>query len=267
MFQEIGDRVFRRRYESLDLNVGVVLGEEGALVVDTRASHGQADELRTELASLTDLPVRWVVNTHWHWDHSFGNARFRDAEIWGHELCREALAVHGEEMKEGAKAWLPSEHHQAIDDVEVVPPDRTFSDRASLSIGRSVDLSYHGLAHTDADIVITVPDAEVAFMGDVVEESAPPNFGDSYPVTWPLSLRLAMESVPDVIVPGHGDLVDRSFVVSQHEELVAVAELSTRLIAGEIALEDGVSAGPYPEAVMCSALDRALEVSSAEDGG
>jgi glyoxylase-like metal-dependent hydrolase (beta-lactamase superfamily II) len=267
MFQELGDGVFRRRYESLDLNVGVVIGEDGVLVIDTRASHGQADELRAELASLTDLSVRWVVNTHWHWDHSFGNARFPGAEIWGHDLCRKALFERGEDMKQGAKTWLPEQYHSAIDEVEITPPTRTFSDRASMSIGRTVEMSYHGLAHTDADIVITVPDEGVAFMGDMVEESAPPNFGDGYPVTWPLSLRLAMEGAPNSIVPGHGDVIDGVFVETQHEELVAVAELSTRLIAGEVTIREAAASGPYPEAVMQSALQRALEVVSAEEVG
>jgi glyoxylase-like metal-dependent hydrolase (beta-lactamase superfamily II) len=76
MFDQLADGVYRRRYESLDLNVGVVLGEEGALIVDTRASHVEADELLDELRTLTSLPVRWVIDTHWPWDHTFGNARF-----------------------------------------------------------------------------------------------------------------------------------------------------------------------------------------------
>ena len=76
MFDELADGVFRRHYESLDLNVGVVLGDEGSLIADTRASHVEADELLDELRRLTSLPVLWVIDTHWHWDHTFGNARF-----------------------------------------------------------------------------------------------------------------------------------------------------------------------------------------------
>lgn len=258
VFDELGDGVFRRRYASLDLNVGLVLGEDGVLVVDTRATHAQADVLIEELGSFTSLPVRWVVNTHWHWDHAFGNSRFKRAEIWGHELCGEALRVRGDEMKQGAKAWLPETHYGAIDDVEIVPPSHTFSSRASLAIGRAVELSYHGLAHTDADIVVAVPDSGVAFMGDMIEESAPPNFGDSYPTTWPFTLRLAMDAVEGVIVPGHGDVVDRSFVQGQHEELVAVAEVVTRVLDGEFGVDEAVSDGPYPAEVMRSAIERAL---------
>lgn len=163
-------------------------------------------------------------------------------------------------MKESAKAWVSPDYHPVIDEVEIVPPNSTFADRASLSIGRRVMMSYHGLGHTDADILVGVPDAGVWFMGDLIEESAPPAFGDSYPLDWPLTVRLAMEGVDGAIVPGHGDVVDREFVQNQHEELVAVAELATWVIADEMSLEEAASRGPYSPEVMTSALGRALEV-------
>lgn len=260
MFEQLGDGVFRRRYESLDVNVGVVLGEKAALVIDTRASLREASELQREMADLTDRPVRWVVNTHWHFDHTFGNAAFDGAEIWGHELCRVALVHRGEEMKKQAMGWFPSERTEEIDEVEIAPPVKTFSEQASLDVGRQIEMSYHGLGHTDSDIVVRVPDADVAFFGDLIEEGAPPSFGDGYPVSWPLALRLASESLPGVIVPGHGDVVDAAFVHSQHEELVVVAEMSSRYVAGEIDLEEAVANGPYPEEVMKSALVRAQAV-------
>ena len=97
-WQELGDRIFRRRYPSLDLNIGVVLGADAALVVDSRATPSQARELRTELAQLTDLPVGWLFNTHYHWDHTFGNQCFSEAQLWGHEECRKMLVDHGLQM-------------------------------------------------------------------------------------------------------------------------------------------------------------------------
>ena len=97
--------IFRRRYPSLDLNIGVVIGGDGVLVIDTRASHGQAEELRSEIAGLTSLPIRWVVNSHWHWDHTFGNAVFPDAALWGHRRCREFLLEHVEPEWVG-HSWL-----------------------------------------------------------------------------------------------------------------------------------------------------------------
>lgn len=121
-------------------------------------------------------------------------------------------------------------------------------------------MSYHGLGHTDADIVVSVPDADVAFFGDLVEEGAPPSFGDSYPVAWPLTLSLAADDLPGTVVPGHGDVVGQSFVRSQHEELTAVADLATALLGGELVFEEAVRAGPYREEVMRSAMLRAQAV-------
>ena len=83
MFDELADGVFRRHYDFLSLNVGVVIGDEGVLVIDSRESHEAAAELSADIRTLTDQPVRWVVNTHAHWDHTFGNAMFPEAEIWG----------------------------------------------------------------------------------------------------------------------------------------------------------------------------------------
>lgn len=260
MFDEVGDGVFRRRYESLDLNIGVVIGEDGVMLVDTRASHRQAKELAEELPSITDLPVRWVVNTHWHWDHTFGNAIFREAEIWGHELCAVALSTRGEEMKAAAKEWLPEGVHPEIDEVEIVPPEKTFSEEASLQIGREIHLSYHGFGHTDADIVVSIPDADVAFFGDLVEEGSPPAFGDSHPVAWPQTLTLASGSLPSTIVPGHGDVVDPGFVAMQQKDLAEVAELASLYVIGDIGLDEGVISGPYSKEVMRGALLRAQAV-------
>lgn len=260
MFDQVGEGVFRRRYESLDLNVGVVIGDDGVLVVDTRASHREAQQLVDELSALTSKPVRWVVNTHYHWDHVFGNAVFEDAEIWGHELCQAALNDFGEDMRASAKKWLPDEYHDDIDRVRIVSPRRTFADTVSLQIGRDVRLTYHGFAHTDSDIVVRVPDADVAFFGDMVEEGAPPWFGDSYPVAWPLALRLASDELPSVVVPGHGDVVDPRFVEAQHQDLVAVAEVATSYVTGEAELEEAVGRGPYPEEVMRTALLRGMAV-------
>lgn len=257
MFDQLAEGVFRRRYQSLDLNVGVVIGDAGVLLVDTRSSHREAMELADELRTLTPLPVRWVVNTHWHWDHTFGNSVFPGAEIWGHELTQIALTQRGEEMKEDAKAWIDEEMHPQIDEVAIVPPTKVFSDKASLDIGRGVHMAYHGFAHTDADIVVAVDGSDVSFFGDMIEEGGPPSFGDSHPTAWPLTLQLASHDASGEFVPGHGDIVDRAFVNGQLEELAAVALIAERLVAGDLDLEDAARSGPYPEEVMRAALLRA----------
>ncbi|MGH8871614.1 MAG: MBL fold metallo-hydrolase [Acidimicrobiia bacterium] len=258
MFDELANGVFRRRYESLDLNIGVVVGDQGVIVVDTRASHVEADELRDELRALTPLPVRWVIDTHWHWDHTFGNARFPEAETWGHELCREAIVERGESMKEDASAWVP-EQRAEFEAVEITPPTKVFTDIAQIDLGsKLVSLSHHGLGHTDADIVVSV--GEVRFMGDLIENGAPPVFDDGYPMTWPRTLRSALGFGSSLLVPGHGDTMDRDAALTQLEDLEAVATLARRCVDEGLAVPDAARLGPYPEEVMTSALNRALDV-------
>ena len=155
MFEELSPGVFRRPYPFLRMNVGVVLGEEGVLLIDTRESHEAAGELIGDLRSLTPKPVRWILNTHWHWDHIFGNSCFRGATIWGHRLCRRALRDRPEQHRKDARKWTPEERHREMDRVEILPPDRTFEAVTSIDLGgRLVKASYHGRGHTDADIAI-----------------------------------------------------------------------------------------------------------------
>jgi glyoxylase-like metal-dependent hydrolase (beta-lactamase superfamily II) len=258
MFEELDYGVFRRRYQSLDLNVGVVLGEDGILVIDTRASHIEADELRHELRTLSSLPVRWVVDTHWHWDHTFGNARFPEAEIWGHELCRKNMVDLGDSMKEDAAAWLP-DRLEEIAEVVITPPTCVFDTAAAIDLGLVVvEMTYHGRGHTDSDIVVTVSD--VSFMGDLLEEGAPPVFDDGFPMSWPVTLESAAEIGSSIIVPGHGDTLDRAGAAAQLEEIRAVADLADRCREEGLPVAEAALLGPYPPEVMTSALERALAV-------
>ena len=121
-------------------------------------------------------------------------------------------------------------------------------------------LSYHGIAHTDSDIVVDLPEDDVVFLGDLVEEGAPPAFGDSYPEAWPETLRRGF--VPRrAVVPGHGRSVDAAFVAEQLEELEEVASLAREVVAGEVVVDVAAAKGPYSPDVMRAALGRALEVS------
>lgn len=254
-WDELADGVFRRRYASLDLNIGLVLGDAGALVIDTRASHGQARELLEEIALVTRLPVRWVVNTHYHWDHVFGNALFPDAELWGHVRCREFLLNHGEDSKVGALAWVGEANRAAIESVEIVAPDHVFDSDGIIDIGgRAVRLQWLGRGHTDSDIVITVPTAGVLFAGDLLEQGAPPYFGDGFPLAWQDTANAIRLLAGAATVPGHGDVMTPDDVATQAEELAAVAA------ACAVGLASGVfdpTGGPYPVETMETAFVRA----------
>ncbi|HYM84681.1 MAG TPA: MBL fold metallo-hydrolase, partial [Candidatus Dormibacteraeota bacterium] len=188
-WREVGDGVLVRRYPFLDQSIGIVLGPEGVLVVDTRSSAGQAEEIRRAVRELTALPIVAAVDTHHHWDHSFGNRALRPIPIWGHARCARRLVESAEAMREAHAAEAPG-----IGEVVVDPPDRTFEEHAVVEItGRRVELRYLGRGHTDDDIVALVTDAGILFAGDLLENGAPPWYGDAYPLDWPETASRLLE--------------------------------------------------------------------------
>ena len=255
-WQEVGDRVYRRRYASLDLNVGAVVGDDQVLVVDTRSHAAEAARLLADLRALTPLPCRSVVNTHAHFDHCFGNATLRPAAIWGHERCAAHLRTRAEGERQHLLRWLP-EAAGELEGLELDPPERTVGDAgAELQVGgRRVELRFCGRGHTDHDLVVVVPDAGVVFAGDLVEEGAPPVYGaDAFPLRWPATLDRLLALAPPTVVPGHGDVVGHRFVAGQREELAAMAALCRRVAAGELPAEEAIRAAPFPEEVAREAL-------------
>ncbi len=255
-WREVGDRVWVRRYESLDQTIGAIGGEAGLAVVDTRANHRLADELRDDLRQLPG-EVAAVVNTHGHWDHVFGNARFATLPIWGHVRCVDFLAATGE----AARAKLIESHADdaaAFREVVLTPPTEVFETSATLELGdRQVDLRYLGRGHTDNDVVVLVPDASVMFAGDLLENAPAPGFGDSFPLDWAETGRALLELVDGTVVPGHGAPFERSFVERQVAELAALAELGRDAVSGAIGLDEAIRRSPFPADATGDALDRA----------
>ncbi|MET7459126.1 MBL fold metallo-hydrolase [Nonomuraea sp. NPDC005501] len=256
-WREVGDRVYVRRHRSYDMNVGLVVGDGHCLVLDTRMSHREAADLIEAIRRITGSP--WtVVNSHSHFDHYFGNAPFLPAEIWGHVRCAEEIERYGLEQRARVVDRVPEARREEVEEVVIVPPDHTFTTAATLDIGgRIVHLRHFGLGHSSNDIVTYVPDAGVVFAGDLVEQGAPPAFGDSYPLDWPETAAAMLAELPgEVIVPGHGAVVDRAFAEAQAAELATVAALARR--AHVEGLRDMVKQFPYPEDVTRQIIERAF---------
>jgi Zn-dependent hydrolases, including glyoxylases len=257
-WREVGDRVFTRRSTFLDQQIGVVLGGSDVLVVDTRSTPAQAREIAAELRELTRSPVSIVVDTHWHWDHAFGNAAFRPAPIWGHVRTAERLRSGGDAVRERIMRQLP-DLADDLRDMVIVPPDRTFEDRATVEVGdRVVELSFHGRGHTDADIAVLVPDAAVLFAGDLLENDAIPSFGDSYPIDWPAAVEQLLPLATGAVVPGHGSIGDRAFVEAQLAAFRGLADLARRVHDGSLDLEAAIAASPFGPGMPRDAFERAL---------
>jgi glyoxylase-like metal-dependent hydrolase (beta-lactamase superfamily II) len=259
---EIGDRVFVRRYAFYDQNIGVILGDGEALVIDTRSTHVQGREILADLRALTAFPVNTVVDTHGHFDHAFGNHVFRPATIWGHEGCVSFMARTAEARRARIALEAP-EIAADLAEVVVDPPDRTFGSSTSVVVGdRPVDLGFIGRGHTDHDILVTIPGADVLFVGDLLENGAVPFYGDAYPLDWALTAAAIAPRASGVVVPGHGDHADRAFAERQAASIAAVAELARRVHAGELTVDDAIAEHPFPDHPPADArrpLERALQ--------
>ena len=255
VWREVGDRVWVRRYEALDQTIGVIGSAAGLVVIDTRGNHRLADELRREL---DELPggVAAAVNTHGHWDHAFGNARFTDAPIWGHVRCATMIAERGEETR--ARLLRDYGPDAGFAEVELTPPTNLLAEEATLDLGdRQVELRYLGRGHTDNDVIVRVADASVLFVGDLLENAPAPGFGDSYPVAWAETGRALLAQVDTMVVPGHGDPFDLHFAERQVAELGALAELCRDAASGAIGLDEAVRRSPFPAEPTREALNRA----------
>lgn len=250
-FFEVADRVHVLREPSLDVNVTLVVGDSAALLVDTLSTAAQASALAAAVRAVTPHPLT-VVNTHHHFDHCFGNATLAGdppRPVYAHELTAawlrdrpdELRRLAAEEMR-GARPALAAE----LARTPLLAPTDPVHTTATLDVGgREVVLHHPGRGHTAGDLVVHVPDADVLVVGDLVEQSGPPAFEESYPLQWPESvaglLRLATAST--TVVPGHGRPVDVAFVRAQHGQLADLAWL----------IRAGHTGGAPPERVAAEA--------------
>jgi len=263
-FTEVADRVWVARYEWFDVNVTVVGSDQGLLVVDTHGSAAAAREVVADIRRLGAGEVTRIVNTHWHFDHTFGNGAFRAAygpvPIHAHDSAAVDLERWGSKVKQRYADSPDDPHRDDVLATEPVIPDHTFSSAVALDLGdRFVELVHPGRGHTSGDLVVRVPDVDVVLAGDLVEESAPPYFNtDAWPMEWPLSLDtvLSLTTSASVVVPGHGAPVDRDFVEQQRNDLGIVAE-TIRDLAGRGVPVDEALAGaewPFPREALAEAV-------------
>ncbi|MGD0019238.1 MAG: MBL fold metallo-hydrolase [Candidatus Limnocylindrales bacterium] len=257
MWREIADRVFVRRYSDYNVTIGLVVGDRDSLVVDTRGSERQGRELMEEIRWLTSTRMR-VVNTHHHYDHAFGNFAFVPSEIWGHERCATRLREDSRTAQFALAAAMPEVAAEYVE-TRITPPDKTFRESVELELGgRQVTLAHLGRGHTDNDVVVVVPDVHVVFAGDLIEQGGPPSFEDSYPMDWPGTLERVLEVAQGPVVPGHGEVVGRSFVEGQLADLSALAQLARRVRFDGGSVTDAMPLSPFPSRAARQALVRAF---------
>ena len=253
-FREVADRVWVARQEWFDLNVCLVGGADGLLVVDTQASGHAARAIVDDVRALGVGPVTAVFNTHEHFDHTFGNAVFREAfgsvPIHAHEEAAARTIEAGERVKARYREDADDPHRDELLATEILPADHTFSSVRVLDLGdRQVELAHPGRGHSYGDAVVRVGDADVLLAGDLIEESAPPVYGvDCHPLDWPeaLDVVLSLAGPDSVVVPGHGAVVDRDFVEEQRDSIAIVAQTIRDLAASGVPADRALAEGEWP---------------------
>lgn len=200
------------------VNIGLVVGRERALLVDTGCGPRHAADILAAVRDITALPLA-VVNTHAHWDHFFGNAALRDAgaaSIWAHAAAARAMAATGESQRPAVAGVEPEMAAGSGPGTDIGLPTHLVQEvPVVLDLGgTAVELFTLGRGHTDGDLMVGAPG--VLFAGDVLEEGAEPQFGDAHPQEWAAVLRRlgSMDGSYPVMVPGHGRPVDAAFAAA-----------------------------------------------------
>jgi cyclase len=182
-------------------NTGFLVGDRGVVSVDACSTERRTRAYLETIASVTPLPVRTLVNTHHHGDHTFGNYLFPGATIVGHERTRTGIADWG--MPRAAPIWTDVDWGA----VELAPPFLTYTEGVTLWVDDlRCEVKHVGTAaHTDNDSIVWVPDRELLFCGDLL-------FNGGTPFLLQGSIAGAVEVLENVlkplgaktIVPGHG---------------------------------------------------------------
>ena len=239
-FTEVVPGVYHARGASdlvVGSNAGVIVNEADVLLVDSHISPAAANALVEDLRSITDRPVRYAANTHWHFDHAHGNQVYPpEVEIISHEATRAAIAegrsnsgrsyelfvgsIPGRiaQMEatldtltdEAARAELEATlegqrtYYAQLQEVVPTPPNTTLSERLTLYRGgREIQFHFFGRAHTEGDVIVYLPNDRVIITGDMLTGGLP-YMGDGYVNEWIETLDRVKALDFDWIIPGHG---------------------------------------------------------------
>ena len=247
-------------------NTGFLVADDGVIAIDTCSTERRTRAFLDALRGVSDAPIRLLVNTHHHGDHTHGNYLTHPAAIVAHERCRELILQTGIVHFPGV--W------EDVDwgELEVAPPIVTFDERLTVWSGDTeVQLRYIGTpAHTTNDIVAWLPEQRVLFAGDLV-------FNGGTPFVLMGSLAGALESVErlrgfdaEVIVPGHGGVCDPSVLDGLERYYRFVDHLAAEAERAEVgALEAAREAdlGEFAELTDSERLAGNLHRALAERGG
>jgi cyclase len=211
-------------------NAGIVIGDDGVVVVDTMTGFDASARLFQEVRRLTNLPVKFVVNTHYHGDHVGGNKLFADSgsRILAHRNVR--TWIHAENLRLLGDNATPDLTKLVQ---SFVAPTVSYTDAVDLYLGSRLVQVRSFPGHTGGDSVVIVPDAKAVFGGDLLWKNVTPNTIDGSTKPWMQTLdALATTYAGHTFVPGHGGLATAQDVTTLRDYLATVQKLVAAARAG-----------------------------------
>ena len=216
-------------------NPGFVVTKEGVVMIDTPQMPADARGWRDEIAKYG--PVRYLINTEPHGDHFTGNYFFEGTVI-AHEGTREAiLSASVEQLKERLQQTAP-ENLSLIEGYSYRPPTITLSQRLTLYVGNHTFQLIHLPGHTPYQVAVYIPEERVVFTSDNVFYRVQAFLHQALPYEWLNSLKRLEELEADVLVPGHGELCDRSYLPEMRDFIQAWIDAVTAAINQGMSLEE-----------------------------
>src|SRR5512137_2686867 len=244
-FDKLSDHAYAYTAEG-DPNTGIVVGDDAVMVIDTQATPVMAQDVIRRIREVTDLPIKYVVLSHYHAVRVLGASGYRPEHIIASRDTYDLIVERGEQDKASEIGRFP----RLFQSVESVPPGLTwptitFSGRMSIWLGKlEVQLIQLGRGHTKGDTVAWLPEHKILFSGDLVEFDATPYAGDAYFSDWPQTLDNIAALQPRALVPGRGAALTTP-------EQVSAGLAGTRAFISDVyaSVQAGVAAGKELNAV------------------
>jgi glyoxylase-like metal-dependent hydrolase (beta-lactamase superfamily II) len=214
--ERVADNVYFFQSKSYaEVNAGVVAGPDMAVVIDTLPFPEETLQMKEFIQRDLQVPVRYVINTHYHADHTWGNYLFPEAKVIGHSLCRDLLLEKGLPALEREKS-----HNQAAREIELVLPEICFSQgEMVLKVGKKNIRMFSLPGHSVDVIAVLVEDDRVLFSGDTV--MAVPYIVDGDIDVMIESMDLLSKLGLENVVQGHGDIILRGEIEQVMQDNIA----------------------------------------------